>query len=169
MASKENQGLQLIRYSGLYWDIILSHQFLKDRIQENTCNAKTMLNAVVFFDGRQDLPFSGANIMNPNYHCNEKTQKYQSVWFFLCSIISNQFLLLFYLVLNINTISKEEIQEKEKQTHCSKKRTVWWRFKKSFEVRIYNGSLIRKGQGRLDGIEKLNINMNWVKKNCEHV
>jgi len=38
-----------------------------------------MLNAVVFFDGGQDLPFSGANVMNPNYHCNEKTQKYQSV------------------------------------------------------------------------------------------
>lgn len=69
-----------------------------------------MLNAVVFFDGGQDLPFSGANIMNLNYHCNEKTQKYQSVCFFLCRrIISNQFLLLFYLVLNINTISKEEI------------------------------------------------------------
>lgn len=40
-----------------------------------------LLNAVVFFDGGQNLPVSGAKFINPNYHCNEKTQKSQLAHF----------------------------------------------------------------------------------------
>ena len=63
-------------------------------------------NAVAFSDDGQDLLVSGANTMNPNCQCRERTLKSQVVWFYRSyrRMTYNQFLLFFCWVLKIPTV-----------------------------------------------------------------